>query len=98
YAPAFRTIWQAGAATIPAAEEAELERVEPLTRWLIERGRSLMAADLALALRELARFERSVIRQFAPYDAVLTPALALPPRPIGWYDQDDAEHNFAQQV
>lgn len=57
-----------------------------------------MAADLALALRELARFERSVIRQFAPYDAVLTPALALPPRPIGWYDQDDAEHNFAQQV
>jgi len=42
-----------------------------------------LEADLALALRELARFERSVIRQFAPFDAVLTPALALPPRPIG---------------
>jgi amidase len=29
---------------------------------------------------------------------VLTPALALTPRPIGWYSADDPELNFAQQV
>jgi amidase len=29
---------------------------------------------------------------------VLTPALAMTPRPIGWYDSEDPERNFAQQV
>lgn len=98
YAPAFRILWQVGAATIPAASSAELERLEPLTRWLVERGRTLSAVELATALRQLAAYERSVIRQFAPFDAVLTPALATTPRPLGWYDQVDGERNFAQQV
>lgn len=97
YAPAFRTIWQAGAASIPAEGEA-LELLEPLTQWLVARGRELSARELAEALATLAAFERSVIRQLSGFDAVLTPALALTPRPIGWYDQADAELNFAQQV
>ncbi|MDF1479688.1 amidase [Leifsonia sp. H3M29-4] len=98
YAPAFRTIWQAGAATLPAETEAELALLEPLTRWLVLRGRELRAGELVSALRQLAEYERSVIRQFAPFDAVLTPALAMTPRPIGWYDAEDGERNFAQQV
>lgn len=97
YSPAFRTVWQAGASGIPA-EGAELELLEPLTRWLVERGRELTARQLAEALAQLAAFERSIIRQFAGVDAVLTPALALTPRPIGWYDSEDPERNFAQQV
>jgi amidase len=97
YAPAFRTVWQAGAAGIPA-EGDDLDRVEPLTRWLIERGRVLSARDLAAALAALAAYERSVIAQFSSFDAVVTPALALTPRPVGWYDAEDGEHNFAQQV
>ncbi|HEU4850266.1 MAG TPA: amidase [Terrimesophilobacter sp.] len=97
YAPAFRTIWQAGAASIPAEGE-ELALLEPLTQWLVARGRELSARELAEALAALALYERSVIRQFAGFDAVMTPALAMTPRPIGWYDQDDAELNFAQQV
>ncbi len=97
YSPAFRTVWQAGASGIPA-EGAELELLEPLTRWLVERGRELSARQLAEALGQLAAFERSIIRQFAGVDAVLTPALALTPRPIGWYDSEDPELNFAQQV
>jgi len=28
---------------------------------------------------------------------VLTPALALTPRPLGWYDSEDPERNFEQQ-
>jgi amidase len=96
YAPAFRTVWQAGAAGIPA-EGAELDLLEPLTRWLVERGRELSARSLADALVALTAYERSVIRQFRGYDAVLTPSLALTPRPIGWYSSDDPELNFAQQ-
>ena len=97
YAGAFRTIWQAGAATLPV-EDDSLDMVEPLTRWLIERGRGLSARELAEGLAWLTGFERRIIRSFAPYDAVLTPALALTPRPVGWYDAEDGERNFEQQV
>ena len=98
YSPAFRTIWQAGAASIPAEGDEQLALLEPLTRWLVERGRELSARDLQQALVALTAFERSVIRQFSPFDAVLTPSTALTPRPVGWYDADDGELNFAQQV
>ena len=97
YPEAFRTIWQASAATIPAYG-AQLELLEPLTRWLVERGRALGAAALAVALEQLVVVERSLIRQLSGFDAVITPALAMTPRPIGWYDAVDAERNFAQQV
>ena len=97
YAPAFRTIWQAGAARLPAEGET-LELLEPLTAWLVQRGRSLGARELSEALSTLTAYERSFIRQLASFDAVLTPALALTPRPVGWYDQEDGERNFEQQV
>ncbi|ANJ27605.1 amidase [Agromyces aureus] len=97
YPDAFRTIWQAGAATIPVDDE-RLERLEPLTQWLLERGRALPARQLAEALSWLSDFERRTIARFASYDAVLTPALALTPPAVGWYDGDDGERNFAQQV
>jgi amidase len=97
YAPAFRTVWQAGAAGIPV-EDDDVDRLEPLTRWLIARGREVGARELGDALEWLTGFERRLIGRFAPYDAVLTPSLAMTPRPIGWYDAEDAERNFAQQV
>jgi amidase len=97
YGPNFRTIWQAGAAGIPA-EGDQLDLLEPLTRWLVERGRELSARELAAALTALTAYERSIIRQFRAFDAVVTPALAMTPRPIGWYSSDDPELNFAQQV
>lgn len=97
YAPAFRTVWQAGAAGIPV-EGDDILKLEPLTRWLVARGREVSARELGEALQWLTAFERRLIGTFSPYDAVLTPALALTPRPIGWYDAEDAERNFAQQV
>lgn len=97
YADAFRTLWQAGAARLPASGDAE-RLLEPLTRWLLERGRALSARALAEALAALSAYERSFIAQLSAFDAVLTPALAMTPRPIGWYDAADAERNFAQQV
>jgi len=97
YAAAFRAVWQGGAATLPL-DDTQLALVEPLTRWLVERGRALDARILGDALAWLAGYERRTIALFAPYDAVLLPSLALPPRPVGWYDAEDGEENFAQQV
>ncbi|MEF2978245.1 amidase [Subtercola sp. YIM 133946] len=97
YGSAFRVIWQAGAALLPADDSTE-HLLEPLTRWLMHRGRALDAGALVSALQTLSAFERSVISQFSSFDAIVTPTLALPPRPIGWFDADDAELNFAQQV
>lgn len=97
YAAAFRTIWQAGATGIPVTPAQE-DLLEPLTLWLIQRGREISAQELAAALGTLTAFERSVIRQFSSFDAIITPTLAQTPRPIGWYDSQDGELNFAQQV
>lgn len=96
YADAFRAIWMGGAATLPL-DDAQLALVEPLTRWLVERGRGMTARTLGDALAWCAEYERRTIARFAPFDAVLTPALALTPRPVGWYDDEDGEENFAQQ-
>jgi len=97
YAPNFTRLWQAGAAGLPA-EGAELDLLEPLTRWLVERGRELTARQLAESLVALTTFERGVIRQFATFDAVLMPSVALTPRPVGWYSAENPERNFEQQV
>ncbi|MFN4001472.1 amidase [Microcella sp.] len=98
YGAHFRTVWMASAAPIPARTPDELAQLEPLTAWLVERGRALPAEQLVGALAWLSGFERRVIRRLSTVDAVLTPALAMTPRPLGWYDAEDAERNFTQQV
>lgn len=98
YPEHFRTVWMASAAGIPARTEAELDLLEPLTAWLVRRGRELSAETLAQALAWLSGFERRIIARLAHVDAVLTPALAMTPRPLGWYDAADPERNFRQQV
>lgn len=97
YGPLFRVLWRASAARIPLTE-AELDLVEPITAWLVREGRALRAPRLLGALADARVFERATIAAFAPFDIVLTPALALPPRPLGWHDANDAERSFTQQV
>lgn len=97
YAPAFRTLWMGGASAVPIDDPDTLGKLEPLTRWLIRSGREVPARQLAEALRTLNEYERSLVAQISEYDAVMTPALALTPRPVGWYDADDPERNFEQQ-
>jgi len=97
YPPAFRTVWQAGASRIPV-EGDDVDRLEPLTAWLVRRGRELGARELGDALGVLTAIERRIITAFDPFDAVLTPALAQTPRPVGWWDTADGERNFTQQV
>lgn len=97
FGPAFRTLWMAGAAAVPVDSPERLALLEPLTRWLVQQGRTLSARALAEALVALAAFERALVEWVERFDAVLLPAMAMPPRPLGWYDAEDPEQNFAQQ-
>jgi amidase len=97
YAPAFRTLWMASAAALPIDDPRRLEKLEPLTQWLVAAGRAVSARALMEALRTLTAFERATLRWIAPFDAVLLPALAMVPPPLGWFDAADPERNFAQQ-
>lgn len=96
YSDAFQTVMRAGAAALPLPEE-QLQALEPYTAWLVRQGREVAPGGLVTALGYLAAFERSIIEQYAPFDLVLTPSLAMAPRPLGWYDDEDGARNFMQQ-
>lgn len=97
YAPAFRTLWMAGASAVPLDDPAMLDLLEPLTRWLIGVGREVPGRQVVEAVTALAAFERTLVGRVAAYDVLLLPGMAMTPRPIGWYDAEDPERNFAQQ-
>lgn len=97
YAEMFTTIWRTSAARMNLSD-AELELVEPITAWLVREGRALTGTQVLEALAAATAFERETITAFSRFDAVLTPALALPPQPIGWFHPTDAAENFSQQV
>lgn len=82
--PAFELVWSVSAATIPVPPERE-SQLRPLTRWLRERGRRVAGPDFANALAELSVFSRRGLAAGAHLDAVLTPTLAMLPRPVGWF-------------
>ncbi|NKX52117.1 amidase, partial [Arthrobacter deserti] len=93
---AFGTAWTSSLAKlrIPAGREAELM---PLTRALRRRALQRPAAAVDGALAVLARFAADTRAQYARYDLVLTPALALTPRPVGWYTAVDPEADYMRQ-
>jgi len=66
-----------------AGREPAREDVEPLTWALWERARGQDALTLLAAQNRLESVARSLVGFFAPYDAVLTPALAQRPLLIG---------------
>jgi len=97
YASLFHVLWRASAARIPLSDD-DMTLVEPLTAWLVQEGRALSALDLLGGLASARAFERRTIADFTPFDAVLTPALALPPQPVGSYAGHSPERTFSMQV
>lgn len=97
YASLFHVLWRASAARIPLSE-GDMTLVEPLTAWLVREGRRLPSLDLLDGLASARAFERRTIADFAPFDAVLTPALAQAPQPVGAYAGHSPERTFAMQV
>ena len=95
--PFFETVWavSANGAPVDPARESELR---PLTRYLRARGAAISGPRYAAALGQLALFSRQAIRATAEFDAVLTPTLAMLPRPIGWFtDGADPAEDFERQ-
>jgi amidase len=87
--PVFETCWAVLTAlsVVPPDQEHLLR---PLTRWLTERGRAVSGPDFGLAIGAMRRYAAGALTALAPYDAVLTPTLAVPPLPVGAI-RDDAD-------
>ncbi|OII38542.1 amidase [Curtobacterium sp. MMLR14_010] len=96
YGAAFRVAWETSAARLPAAPGIDLSALTPLVSWLVARGQALTGTQVLDAMTALDLFSATVIRAFDRFDAVLSPTLALTPRPLGWYG-DDPEEDFRRQ-
>lgn len=96
YAAAFRVAWESSAARLPSVPGLDRAALTPLVAWLVERGERLTGTQVLDAMTALDAFSSSLISAFSPFDAVLTPTLALTPRPLGWYG-DDPEEDFRRQ-
>ena len=75
----------AAAATL-TGREPRAGDMEPLSWELWQRSKRIDAVQAALAGFGLQAYAREITRWAAPYDALLTPALAQPPLPIGTLD------------
>ncbi|MGD0559637.1 MAG: amidase [Streptosporangiaceae bacterium] len=94
--PHFETLWYTMAALVPVPADQE-DQLRPLTRYLRERGNKLTAIQLFGALAALQSAMRTALAAISDYDAVLTPTLAQPPAPVGWFEEVDPETNFERQ-
>ena len=96
YHDAFQLVWTAGLATAPIPDERE-DRLTEITRVLRRRALGRTAAQLAGAVDVLRQFEQDTIEQYSHYDMILTPAVAMTPRPIGWYTDADGDTDYLRQ-
>jgi amidase len=94
--PAFETLWYS-MATLAPLEPAQEEMLRPLTSYLRERGKAMSAADLVFAQAFLQIVVRGAWKSLNEYDVVLTPTLAQPPAPVGWFEEVDPPENFERQ-
>ena len=83
------------AATL-AGREPAAEDMERLSWYLWERSAQLGAAHYLAAQAQLQALARGFVTAMSDYDVVLTPSLALRPRPIGelFGDDDDPAETF----
>jgi amidase len=95
--PSFLALWFAMATLAPITPDQESELL-PLTRYLRAQGLRLSAADLLFHQAVLQGSVRPAMRALNDYDAILTPTLAMPPRPVGWFDEVEPAENFVRQT
>jgi amidase len=95
--PSFFALWYSMATQAPIAPEQEGQLL-PLTRFLRAEGLKVSAAELFMHETILQNIVRVALRALGGYDAILTPTLALPPRPVGWFDEVEPADNFIRQA
>jgi amidase len=84
--PQFNIIWSSGIAGAPIPPQAD-PLLRANTRYWRDRGSRATAVDLARAMQFVEAETRDVVTALQPYDAMLTPTLALPPQPVEWFNQ-----------
>ena len=95
--PVFETCWAVLTALSVVPPEKE-PLLRPLTRWLTERGQAVSGPEFGLAIGAMRRYAADALAALAPYDAVLTPTLAVPPLPVGAIRNDaDPAADFEAQ-
>jgi amidase len=94
--PAFEILWYAMATLAPIEPDQE-PKLLPLTRYLRGRGLELKAVDLLFAQAILQGLIRPGLATLSQYDVILHPTVALPPRPVGWFDEVEPAGNFERQ-
>ncbi len=95
--PSFLALWYAMATLAPINTDQEGELL-PLTRYLRAKGLELSAAELFFHQAVLQGSVRVALQGLAGYDAILSPTVALPPRPVGWFDEVEPAENFTRQT
>jgi amidase len=94
--PMFEVLWYAMATLAPIAPSQEDELL-PITRYLRGRGLQVTAPELLFAQAYLQAVSRTGLAALSAYDAVLTPTLASPPVPVGYFDEEGPAENFDRQ-
>lgn len=94
--PMFELLWYSMATLMPIPADREADLL-PLTRYLRERGAEVTANQLLFAQAFLQGVMRSAMAVLNGYDAFLTPTLASPPVPVGYFDEVPPAENFERQ-
>ena len=93
----FETVWAVSSQGAPVEPGREVE-LQPLTRWLRERGAATSGPGFVQAMARLQMLTRQWIARTAAYDAVLSPTLASLPVPVGHFTAGaDPAADFARQ-
>jgi amidase len=82
---------QAQIGVLTQGRDPNEDDVERLTKWLWDTCRGIDSITAYSALVQVQSFGRQVVAWSAPYDVVVTPALAEAPLPIGTLDPDDPD-------
>lgn len=95
--PHFVTLWGVMATVTPVAEESE-HLLQPLTRWLRGLGEATTAPQLFQAHAALQGALRAAFPVMDEFDAILSPTLAQPPAPVGYFHDQEPAENFERQT
>jgi amidase len=94
---AFLVVWAVGAGVFPVPA-GTADRLTALTVFWRDRAAAVSAVEYATALGTMQRYARAALLAYASVDAVLTPTLALPPVPVGWFDSDGPAADLRRQL
>jgi amidase len=94
--PMFELLWYS-MATLAPIEPAQEDQLLPLTRYLRGKGLAVSASELIFAQAYLQSVMRPALATMNSYDAFLSPTLASPPVPVGYFDEVEPAENFERQ-